>query len=194
MTGPEATEDSDGTTFDVAFGQTTGRSVGLVLAESLNEALYKLLERRMVASSAPGLLEDRGPLATFSSRIDASHAFGLISDRERRDLNLIRRIRNDFAHVSMTTLPMSFDTEAVRNRCIELTELPGDYVAVVRARRLLSSYDPTSARDRFIGACLFLWLVLSVRRVSTAQLDPASPITHDEVSKGLERIDLVGDA
>ncbi|MFC1508628.1 MltR family transcriptional regulator [Candidatus Omnitrophota bacterium] len=39
------------------------------------------------------------PLSTFSSRIKTAYCLGLISKNEYDDLNIIRKIRNKFAHV-----------------------------------------------------------------------------------------------
>lgn len=38
------------------------------------------------------------PLGTFSARIKAAHAVGLISDEQQNDLEITRKIRNEFAH------------------------------------------------------------------------------------------------
>src|SRR5262249_32748525 len=59
-----------------------------------------------------------GPLATFSARIDMAYLLGLIPDNVRRELHLIRKIRNDFAHSSEN---LDFNNEAIANRCRELS-------------------------------------------------------------------------
>jgi len=38
------------------------------------------------------------PLGTFSSRIAGASALGLLTDKEFKQLNLIREVRNEFAH------------------------------------------------------------------------------------------------
>lgn len=57
-------------------------------------------------------------LATFYSRIEMAKSLGEISDGEARDLDLIRKVRNRFAHALGD---LSFDTEDISNRCRELT-------------------------------------------------------------------------
>jgi mannitol operon repressor len=64
------------------------------------------------------------PLGTFSSRISACFALGLIKEHEHHDLTLIRRIRNDFAHDIHTT----FETPSVVDRCKLLRMKAHDYV------------------------------------------------------------------
>ena len=63
------------------------------------------------------------PLGTFSSRITTCYVLGLISDNEHHDLNLLRRIRNDFAHDIHT----SFETQSIIDRCKELQHKAHDY-------------------------------------------------------------------
>lgn len=55
-----------------------------------------------------------GPCGAFSSRIDMAYLLGLISKSDHQDLTIIRKIRNDFAHVHK---PITFDSQAIRNRC-----------------------------------------------------------------------------
>lgn len=63
-------------------------------------------------------LEGQGPLATFSSRIKLSCFLGLISEDTYRDCNIIRKIRNDFAH---TYEEISFQTPQIKSRCLSLS-------------------------------------------------------------------------
>lgn len=46
----------------------------------------------------------------------AAHALGLIATAERDDCNLIRKVRNEFAHAVM----MSFDDTKVQSLCASL--------------------------------------------------------------------------
>lgn len=58
-------------------------------------------------------------------RIEACYALGLISDREHHDLDLLRKIRNDFAHDIHT----SFDSQPVIDRCAQLKMKAHDYTS-----------------------------------------------------------------
>ena len=62
------------------------------------------------------------PLGTFSTRISAAFALGLISGREFRECNTLRRIRNRFAH----NVQASFDMQEVRDLCQNLTSAAQD--------------------------------------------------------------------
>ena len=59
-----------------------------------------------------------GPLANFSARIDFALLMGLLSRAVWRDLHLIRKIRNDFAH---SPAPLAFDADPISSRCGELS-------------------------------------------------------------------------
>ena len=66
------------------------------------------------------LLGTDSPLSSFSARINASFALGLIPAAVHRDLHLIRKIRNDFAHKLSVH---SFEESPFRDWCSELTIL-----------------------------------------------------------------------
>src|SRR5437016_305884 len=95
------------------------RGFALITSAWLDDALGELLRARFVdnKSAADELLTGDSPLATFSSRIKVAHCLGLISDTVKRDLNMIRTIRNQFAHERGG---LSFDSPAIRDRCLGL--------------------------------------------------------------------------
>ncbi|GAB2901733.1 MltR family transcriptional regulator [Paralcaligenes ginsengisoli] len=76
------------------------RSLILSLAAFANEALGRLIEAFMlpVAASKDLLTGFNAPLGTFSSRIKASYALGLINEEQFKDFEYLRKIRNEFAH------------------------------------------------------------------------------------------------
>jgi hypothetical protein len=96
----------------------TDRGCALMAAAYLDVELEKLLAKFFVDdSSVVGeLLGQSGPLGTFSSRINICYAVGLIGKKVHRDLHLIRKIRNDFAH---KTGPLGFADQAIASRCSE---------------------------------------------------------------------------
>jgi mannitol operon repressor len=63
------------------------------------------------------------PLGTLSTRISAAFALGLISEREFRECNALRRVRNRFAH----NVQASFDMQEIRDLCQNLTYAARDY-------------------------------------------------------------------
>jgi DNA-binding MltR family transcriptional regulator len=98
------------------LARETDRGCVLVAAAYLDDNLAELLRAFFIAdaSAADELLENNRPLGTFSSRIQACRALGLLSSTECRDLDLIRRVRNEFAHMSEE---LSFESPKIKDRC-----------------------------------------------------------------------------
>lgn len=96
----------------------SARGKVLVSTGFLEEQLKEILVAHFLECPEAGELVEGGsaPLATLSARISACYVLGLITKNEHDDLQIIRKIRNDFAHDLHTT----FDTERVVNRCREL--------------------------------------------------------------------------
>ncbi len=90
--------------FFEACNRESDRGLALVAAEFMDITLEKLLLARFASGikQRPKLVkllfEGFGPLSTFSARIGVSYAFDLLEDWMASDLDLIRRIRNEFAH------------------------------------------------------------------------------------------------
>jgi hypothetical protein len=101
------------------FNKETARGAALAAAAFIDD----LLEKTVIAfladnESGPKLTRGFGaPLGTFAARVAACHAMGLISDRECRECEIIRKVRNEFAH----KIRMSFDDDKVRGLCASLT-------------------------------------------------------------------------
>lgn len=97
--------------------QSTERGVALGAAALLERPLENILRAYFIGKkTADNLLKPLRPLATFSARIQTAFALGIISKRERDNLNLIRDIRNEFAHSE----DVSFQTPAIRTNCMNL--------------------------------------------------------------------------
>jgi len=85
--------------------------------------------------------EANGPLAEFSARIKMAHAVGVYGPKTMGDLNLIREIRNLFAH---STHEMTFRLKDIVTLC--------DRLNVTNTVSLLEISPTAPARDRFIHA------------------------------------------
>jgi DNA-binding MltR family transcriptional regulator len=86
--------------FNLLTGESD-RGCALVAGEAFNELLGSMLGRLFVECKASRLLLKGGgnaPLGTYSARMRACFALGLISEDEHSDLDVIRRIRNSAAH------------------------------------------------------------------------------------------------
>lgn len=105
--------------FKMELNKETDRGCALMAAAFLDENLKDMLKAKFIddTDSFKTLFTGTGGMATFSSRIELSYLLGYISPQVRSHLNIIRRIRNDFAH-SMEII--SFETESISNRCRNL--------------------------------------------------------------------------
>jgi DNA-binding MltR family transcriptional regulator len=94
------------------------RAVG-VLAPAYLEAILDQLLRQylMEGEHADELLGSDRALGTFSARTHLAAALGFVSEDAYHDLEMIRRIRNLFAHDLQVH---TFAETEVRNRCLEL--------------------------------------------------------------------------
>lgn len=80
---------------------TSDRTCAIVAAAFLDNSIQNILLSFLTEGSKTqndSLFSQNGPLANFSSKITLSYRLGLISKFEYDNLNLIRKIRNYFAH------------------------------------------------------------------------------------------------
>lgn len=115
------------------------RGETLTAVALLDEALRVALESRFVPLNSERrkeLFSDaaNGSLSTFSNKIRMGYALGLYGDKFRGDLDIVRQIRNVFAHASRH---VDFETAAVSQVCgllhyshvlVGSEMIPDDYV------------------------------------------------------------------
>ena len=93
----------------------TDRGCALMAGSFLDYELERLLREKLVGGKKhlDSLFDYSGPLGTFSSKINISYSLGFICKTSFSDLNLIRKIRNDFGH---THYALSFESEIIKNK------------------------------------------------------------------------------
>lgn len=104
------------------FQGASDRAAAIVGAAILDAHLRILFEARISREITKAELFDgtNAPLHTLSGKTNLALALGMISTREHRNLTLIRRIRNIFAH---QIGGVSFESAEISSRCSEL-EVP----------------------------------------------------------------------
>ena len=128
------------------FTKQGDRGTALVAAAWLDDAL----EVRIRAAFRPdkGIADDvfrpDGPLGSFAARIKLAYLLGLIEPFARKDLDFIRRIRNDFAHGRND---LYFTTPRIKDRCKQLHGAQAARLGGLTAR---------SPKQMFIVASYFL--------------------------------------
>ena len=103
---------------------------GMVLAGAafIDSSLESLLRAFLTESTVTNaLFTSNGPLSTFSSRNNMALSLGLIDSDIKRDIDLVRKIRNRFAHTE--TLVSLKDSDAA-NRLNELVCLK-DFTSLI---------------------------------------------------------------
>ena len=141
------------------FHKESDRAAVILSASLLDEALTTLIRTFLIpCSSAKDVLfeEATSPLSNFSSKIDLAHRLGLISSKLSRDIHLIRKIRNSFAH---DVFGCDFENGSVKARVLELRKsiVFADH-SLKNSKELVPRYDGT--RGEFL-LCVFyiLWFV-----------------------------------
>jgi len=158
------------------------RAIAVMAAADLDQELDTLLRAFFIDNTklADELLSGIGPLTTLHARIDVAFALGLISDREKYNLDLIRRIRNEFAH--RRGFDISFDTPEIRSRCLELQP----------PKEINGLYSKTNeARDRFIETFRFLLMVLIYRYELGTHREKPDSITEEMILAAMKEAGVI---
>lgn len=142
------------------------RGCALIAAAYLDVVLSRLLRAALVDNKgvAADLFGHNGALGTFSSRIDLAYMMGYIGEKVRRDLNLIRKIRNNFAHLER---PIEFADEKIANWCRDLHH-------TTAARHL--------PRSRFINVVMSILGIIERRRTAMNHASPSVDLTDEELN------------
>ncbi len=100
------------------FNNETPRGAALTAAALLDDLLQQAIAAFLVPNeSAEKVIKGfNAPLGTLSARIAACHALGILSDAEFAECDLVRKIRNEFAH----KVKMSFADDRVRSLCANM--------------------------------------------------------------------------
>lgn len=146
------------------------RGLPLVGAALIDEKLLETLQSFFVEgkSSKKLLTEGNAALGTFSSRVEACYALGLIDEFEYQEISLIRKVRNEFAHAKHG---LSFQTEKIKGFCSSLkSDLPEG-----------SGYPVNDPRFRFTNAivCVVLRFYYRPAWVEKERRELKSWVTSD---------------
>jgi DNA-binding MltR family transcriptional regulator len=156
----------------LAFRQTlsteTDRGCALMAAAYLDGELEQLFRAALVADakSVDDMLDQSKPLGTFSSRIDMAFLLGLIGRQAKRDLHIIRKIRNDFGH---DPEPITFRSQQIGARCSE-------FYHTYRTR----DADP---RSLFTNAVLGVLAIIHVATHDTKNAEAATDPHIDDATR-----------
>jgi len=134
------------------FNRETERGAALTAAAYLDDLFERVIAAFLIPNDS-GLNLTSGfsaPLGSLAARIAACHALGLISEREFHEAEIIRNVRNEFAH----KLNMSFNDDRLKSLCGKMQmSVPGE----------------KSARGQFVSGAIVLLMHLTNRPHYVAQ-------------------------
>lgn len=163
----------DFSAFRMALNHESDRGCALFAAAYLDKKLGELLKACMVQhrKMEEELFVGQNPLSSFSSRIKLAYYLGKIAPSERKDLDTIRSIRNEFAHHANL---LSFDDQSIRDRCNNLTHNWREKEA--------------SARTKFNAAVSALLIRIVTERITTSAVTEGheKPLPDHIKEKGRE--------
>lgn len=152
------------------FTKQGDRGTALIAAAWVDDALDARL--RAVFRSDKKVVEEivggMGPLSSFGARIKLAYLLDVIERNQRKDLDIIRGIRNDFAH---RRGDVRFSTPSVRDRCRLLH--------AVHACRL-GGWSIRSPKQQFLVTAYFLAHAL----ISSTKPRVRNPLLDDADSYG----------
>lgn len=102
------------------FSKESDRAAVILVSSLLDELIGSLLKSYFIPNpnSEDSLFSNAtSPLSNFSSKIDLAFRLGLISSKFARDLHIVRKIRNSFAH---DLYNCNFNNGSVKSRINEL--------------------------------------------------------------------------
>lgn len=108
------------------FQKETDRGAALVGAAMLDARLERILSLCLIDNKAKKdlLCGSSAPLGTFSAKINICSALGFITQKEYEEINLIRKIRNEFAH---QLDEITFSQKPICDYCLQLkADTPDD--------------------------------------------------------------------
>jgi len=149
---------TDLTGLEKEFEGASDRAYVILWATVLEDYLRQLLPYKMRqplgADLSSRLFEERGPLESFSAKILLGFAIKLFGRKTYHDLEIIRALRNEFAH---RRKPLHFSTPEVNTVCatlllpdLQCAKVPPN--AVVRARARDVRLSPRDAQTRYAVA------------------------------------------
>ena len=97
---------------------------GALVEDALRRAITLCLDR-LNEAEADDFFGENGPAGTFSNKIKIGYALKIYARQAKDDLNIIREIRNAFAH---SQIPLSFKDQEITDICelfgVTLTNSP----------------------------------------------------------------------
>lgn len=146
----------------------------------LQHLIVSKMRKNLNSKDRKQLFEFDGIIGTFAAKIITAYAFNIIGKISKHDLDLIRLLRNEFAHSRMS---FGFQTPVIRAVCDELKviDLPGSslpigYISRDADGNVIANHDLKDPKTRFIGSCHSLsYRMILVREGHPGEGHPVFP-------------------
>jgi hypothetical protein len=163
------------------FRNQGDRGAALLASAWVDDTLATLVKSELLRDKevVKDMFRADGALGSFASRIKIAYLMGLIDKFTKHDLDLIRRIRNDFAHVRED---IRFTSQKVKARCREL--------------RVAQAYESgagpiRSCREKFLITCYLLsdiFIQQSNEKKKPREMSPG--VLHSYIRRLAKRISM----
>ncbi|WP_139959886.1 MltR family transcriptional regulator [Flavicella sediminum] len=102
-----------------SFNKESDRGAVLLAASILDEWLLEIIQSYIIKDkvSKELLLGFGAPLGTFSAKTKIAYSLGLIEKKEYEEINIIRKIRNEFGH---SWKGVNFESTKIEKECNKL--------------------------------------------------------------------------
>ncbi len=146
----------------------------VVLGAAKLDSLLELLLKRSPLPSPGGkddLFDTERPLGTFSAKISIAYRLGLIDKDFEYSLQVVRKIRNSFAHsIENETLSKS----SHHDRLFEVTKILSEYGDIVISAPSVAGVKSSISKDlaTFCGVLTVLVIGLSIAAHVTESVKP----------------------
>lgn len=165
------------------YRSNSDRAVVVLLGSFVETRLERLLaskmRKNMNSAERKRVFDYEGPLGTFSAKTAMAYALSIIGPQTRSDLDLVRILRNEFAH---SRIPLTFRTAEIKEACAHLklvdysaSFVPRVYLEAVPRRGLKAATDKKNARTRFLTECNTLLYRLDLAMRGPQEGDIAFP-------------------
>ncbi|MEA2893501.1 MAG: hypothetical protein QOI05_4294 [Bradyrhizobium sp.] len=100
-------------------GQATTVLTSITVIEELLEAALMARMMPLTKKLRARLFDGYGPLNTLAAKADVAYAFHILSERDYDDMQIIRKIRNEFAH---SREPLGFEVKRIEQMVSRLSK------------------------------------------------------------------------
>jgi hypothetical protein len=151
----------------VMFGESH-RSCALMASAYVEHMILGLIRTKLIILTEKEentlFFEEGSTLGTFAARVDIAYGLGLITPEQKSDLNIIRRVRNVFAHAIKD---IDFQHPLIQNECEKFKFRPPS--------------AETRTKDLYIMACHSLGIDFGER------VDPSNWVKASNLAKESQR-------